>query len=178
MPKDVEAFYRGPDGDGHWRPNGMRQVWLRFGEITTHLQLWRRNGDRSIDRSPASTVEVRRVRRGFPFRCLEGSSWSALPTAGPNARPLDVSLLRIPSASGTDVLLPTQVIWWGLLGNAAVYGAFLALLAHLPAAAERWWRRHNHRCAECGYPLAGSTRCSECGASAVRKMPSQCGNDV
>ncbi|MDZ4756463.1 MAG: hypothetical protein SGJ11_18475 [Phycisphaerae bacterium] len=170
MPAEVQEFYRGPAGDGRWRLNGMRQVWIRFGEIAMHLQVWRRNEDRSFDRSPAGTVDVWRVRRGFPFRCLEGSSWSAVPTAGRTAaRPLDVSLLRIPRASDTDAVLPTQVIWWGLLGNAAVYGGFLLLLTRLPVAAERWWRRHNHRCAECGHPLLGAARCSECGASAVQQ---------
>ncbi len=162
MPAEIVAWTRRSDGSSAWRLDGMRQVLTRFGEDLTHLRAWRRGDDGVVDKRVESTVHAWRLRRGFPFRSLEGSWWFA----GGATEPTDVALLRLKSAGPEDYVIPLRILWWGLIANGLVFGAFLLLLTRLPTLTEHWWRRRNHRCAACGHALAGAARCFECGHEA------------
>lgn len=68
----------------------------------------------------------------------------------------------------------TRVVWRGVFGLVALFGAIVAALLALLLAAStgmrRQWARRSGRCQTCGYSLAGlrSTKCPECGAVSDR----------
>ncbi len=59
--------------------------------------------------------------------------------------------------------VPLRPVWTGLLADAAAFAVAVMGAAHLPALARRWHRRRGGRCMACGHPLAGLSRCPECG---------------
>jgi hypothetical protein len=67
----------------------------------------------------------------------------------------------------TAKILPTTIIWRGVLINTAAYAAILYLLVlacAAPFSIRRWVRRRQHRCESCGYRIGTSVVCTECGA--------------
>lgn len=82
--------------------------------------------------------------------------------------------------SQTVSYLPSRLVWMGMIGNALFYALCLVtalwlLRWGLRCAPRIAWYLHRHtraarsrrgECCECGYPLAGLSRCPECGAVA------------
>lgn len=72
-----------------------------------------------------------------------------------------------PMLASAEFGFPIRPVWWGLLGNAAIYGAVCWLAV---VGCPRAWRRLRHKpgsCRGCGYNLAGlpeGAGCPECGA--------------
>lgn len=73
-----------------------------------------------------------------------------------------------PVAASHEFGFPIRPVWWGLLGNAAIYGG----VCWMTTAGVRWsWRRLRHKpgtCRGCGYDLAGLPAeevCPECGGA-------------
>lgn len=102
---------------------------------------------------------------GFPFRSVCGWHVKAgsLFDGGP---PTDVwhGIIRIPMAApARDIFIPIRPLWWGLIGNVAVYGLSAFLLVWLFTRVRRALRRQRGRCVGCGYELAGLEACPECG---------------
>jgi DNA-directed RNA polymerase subunit RPC12/RpoP len=159
LPAKVTEPLRPAEGDYSWRMDGIRTLTTRFAEESADFQVWRVLPDRTIERhQTASAVQVTRLRRGWPFYCLEGALW----TPGTGAVYAD-ALIVSNGSTGRVTRLPLRVLWAGLLGNAALYACALAALATVPSLVERIVRRARTRCPECNHVLAGATRCPECG---------------
>lgn len=148
------------DGEYGWRMNGMRMVMSRFGEEIASFTLWRVLPDGTVERDvDATAITVERLRRGWPFHCVEGAIWQ--PGLG---TPIPDALARMPSPTATGGSIPMRLLPLGLLANAAIYGLALATLFRLPGAIERVVRRSRRRCPQCNHDPAGAARCPECGA--------------
>lgn len=162
LPSDVAAFVAETAGDGSsggWRMEGMHLREIRLGETRSNFVVYRRDAEGVVRRTPEDRIVVERLRRGFPFRCLEGDVWHA-GMRGSTTQ----SLWRISRPAGPpDVDLPMRILWPGLVADGAITGCVLWLLARLPGFAERAFRRRRGRCAHCGHPLAGLSTCPECG---------------
>lgn len=72
-----------------------------------------------------------------------------------------------PMLAAAEFGFPIRPVWWGLLGNAAIYAA----ACWTAVGGVRWsWRRLRYKrgaCVACGYDLAGlpeGAGCPECGA--------------
>lgn len=72
----------------------------------------------------------------------------------------------IETVVGENLVIPTRVIWRGLIGNTVFYG----VIAWIIIALLGWWRRAIRRrrglCEWCGYSMEGledAARCPECG---------------
>ncbi|HYE62043.1 MAG TPA: hypothetical protein VD997_08600 [Phycisphaerales bacterium] len=109
---------------------------------------------------------------GFPFRCGRAVILRAAPGGDPAdhvaAHGYDMGMAAYTEHLGRVV--PTSVIWPGMLGNIAAYT--LLLLAPWHAAA--WWRTRRaarlNRCPACGYDLRATPAnapCPECGGTRV-----------
>lgn len=59
--------------------------------------------------------------------------------------------------------LPISPIWIGLFANTAFYASLIWLTVLGFGLARRAYRTRRGLCAECGYELAGLTKCPECG---------------
>lgn len=71
-----------------------------------------------------------------------------------------------PNNDAFGAILPTRIIWRGLIGNTIFYGVIVWLVFALLGRARRAIRRHRDRCEGCGYSLDGlerTDRCPECG---------------
>ncbi len=158
MPPDLLQQFVVDAGYTGWRLNGTKRDAARLGEEATDLVFYRRDS-RTVDRSPEGTATVHRLRRGWPFTCLEGSLWQAPSSAEPSGRRMAV----MAAGSSRPLAFPFGIVWGGLLADAAIFGAVLVALSAVPQAAERWARDRAGRCAHCGQLLAGATRCPECG---------------
>jgi len=106
------------------------------------------------------------VAAGWPLRCAWGRT-----DADVNSRPqrVDTGLVRL-RVAGRELAVPWRPLWAGLVANAAVYAAAIALLAALSRRLGAWRRRRRGRCPACGYDLTnlpttdtGDPRCPECG---------------
>lgn len=64
-------------------------------------------------------------------------------------------------------ILPLKPRWSGLAVNTGFYAAILWMLFAGPGGVRRLRRVRRGLCAECGYPVGGSTVCTECGRPIV-----------
>lgn len=159
LPREVTEPLRPAEGEYSWRMDGIRTLTTRFAEESADFQVWRVLPDGTIERHQAATaVQVTRLRRGWPFHCLEGALW----TPGTGTAHAD-ALIVSNGSTGRVTRLPLRVLWVGLLGDASLYACAFAALATVPSLVERLVRRARTRCPECNHVLAGATRCSECG---------------
>ncbi|MFO0827119.1 MAG: hypothetical protein U0572_03130 [Phycisphaerales bacterium] len=158
MPAQIEDALRRPDGEFSWRSDGLRRVLVRFADTTIEYTFWRYGADGKPEKTLPATGHASRVRRGWPMACLEGSRWSA----GLAPVIVDESLFVI-DAPTRSYEFPYRVLPLGLVVDAAFWGAFMFLLAHVPPLAERLLRRKRGLCPSCAYPLGGLSRCPECG---------------
>ena len=102
------------------------------------------------------------LRCGWPYRALSGK-WSY---------PDQISSgLRLPSWAKPRTrhfvswgLLPLRPMWPGIILNAALYSACLAVLFIAPRITCRHFRVRRRMCPTCGYPVGISAVCSECGS--------------
>jgi len=108
---------------------------------------------------------------GFPARSFRGSSIVAmLPRKLSERRALvhaDVEWLawqRGPYQS-RDLSLPVGPLWDGIAVNSTVFGLGLWSVTAMYVAARARRRRGRGRCETCGYPVAGLSRCPECGTT-------------
>lgn len=77
---------------------------------------------------------------------------------------------------GRRWILPTRVLWSGLIANFALAWFAWALLLAGPVAIHATVRRLRNRCVSCGYSRHGalaSTACPECGAPLNRDAPAR-----
>jgi hypothetical protein len=62
--------------------------------------------------------------------------------------------------------IPCVTVWSALLLNAVAYAALGWVCVNALASGRRRWRARRGRCVQCGYTLAGLSRCPECGGEA------------
>jgi hypothetical protein len=162
LPDEALAAVRFDTPDVGWRINGRQLLTARFGEEVATFEVWRTLGNGTIERDRADTaIVVERVRRGWPFLCLEGASW----TPGLQ-QPIPDRLLRLHTARGKTINVPYGILIGPFLVDGAAWGLALFALSFLPKLAERIARRRRGLCAQCAHSLGGANRCPECGASA------------
>lgn len=159
MPAEMGDALRLDGIEYAWRSDGRRADATRIGEESTSFLFWRYGADGRPDRTPAGTGHVRRIRRGWPLPCVEGSAWSA----GNMAEPVRRSMVSI-GAGASAIEIPVGVLPFGLAVDAAFWGGLFHLMLLLPTTAERLVRRRRGLCTACAYPLHGQPRCPECGA--------------
>ncbi len=161
LPQEVTDPLRPEAGEYSWRMDGIRTLTSRFAEESADFQVWRVLPDGTVERHQSATaVRVTRLRRGWPFHCLEGALW----TPGTGAARAD-ALIVANGSTGRVTRLPYRPLWTGLLGDAVLYALAFAALATVPRFVERLVRRVRTRCPECNHVLAGATRCPECGTT-------------
>ena len=72
--------------------------------------------------------------------------------------------LAVPQWAKTRIgVLPFHPIWPGFAVNTVCYAAVLWLLIPGPFVLRRFIRMKRGRCMKCGYPIAESAVCTECG---------------
>ncbi len=83
---------------------------------------------------------------------------------------------------GLDHIIPTRIIWRGLVGNTIFYGVIVWCVLALIGWCRRAIRRRRGRCEWCAYSLRGlenAERCPECGRGTRQKLASpRRGEDV
>jgi len=158
MPRDVAEALRRDDVEFSWRSDGRRTMLTRFGEDTIWYTFWRYGSDGKPDKGPLGTGHAARITRGWPFPCVEGSTWSA----GAMNAPIEQTMLVIDGGT-RGYKFPYRPLWLGLLGNAVFWGAFMLVLRMLPPWTESFLRRRRGLRPRCAYPLHGARRCPECG---------------
>ena len=118
---------------------------------------------------------------GWPLRAVRGHVWIT-PSAELLARRTALERLTTDTTTATrgfftDVgfvgawgrnwlVLP---VWRNLSINALLYGVMTLLLVRVWQAWRRQRRQTRGRCLDCGYQLAGLTRCPECATEAITK---------
>lgn len=124
---------------------------------------------------PRKTTFIHRF--GWPLRCMKAQERLPNVVKPADAREIFIGAIRmnsevnlimeLPSGGrlviGRSRVLPLHPLWRGLLGDAALFGGALGILAAIPFAARRASRRWRGRCGRCGYPIGASPVCSECG---------------
>jgi hypothetical protein len=162
----LDAVSEGRDDTG-WRMDGRQQLAARFGEEAATLEVWRVLPDGTIERGNAPTsIMAWRVRRGWPFLCVEGAAW----VPGVNHAPIPDRMFILSESGGrVAVVIPFGVRIFPFALNAALFGVAIAGVARLPGAVERMLRRRRGTCARCAYPLRGALTCPECGLAAKVK---------
>lgn len=134
---------------------------------------WSRSVVREAKRREWGSFEWHTVEAvGWPWRALRSSFDSRMTET--LAMEVDVErgivVGTLPAGLGLDTprtlrLLPTTIIWPGLMANWAIYAFALFGVLAIPVAARRGWRLRRGRCAACGYDLRHdvSAGCPECG---------------
>lgn len=169
--------------DDAWKDSGL--VWPRTapdGWSTTPSSV-------KVLRQQGRTVELAAGRRsdgdhyvcasmgmysfGWPCRALSTTTLFECPPVGTTqARSWYVGGLVAPSWAPSDMpwrLLPTTMIWPGIIADSITYGAIFAAVHLFARAMRSELRRRNDRCTRCGYLLRGAATCPECGkVSATR----------
>lgn len=102
---------------------------------------------------------------GWPWHCL---TCSIDPATSRSKVQGGIALSDDPYfASNTNLpsVLPSRIVWRGVLANVAAYGIVCLTLLLMLQAIRRMWNRTRRRCPECRYDLRGSpsTGCPECG---------------
>ena len=106
---------------------------------------------------------------GWPFRCVmcdvEHEIWTfgaGAPQTPERRGALETGLPAF-TASGRPRLLPTRILWPGLLANAAMFATVLAV----PLVVRVVRRGRRGACLRCGYQLTVEERCPECGTAPI-----------
>jgi len=101
---------------------------------------------------------VKRIRAGFPFLCFEdwwypwkGAMYAEIVSGSIEPEPGRIPVTPVPGA---------------LLANAAIYGLASWGLVAVVTLARAALRSRRGLCRRCGYALAGTATCSECGTPA------------
>ncbi len=105
---------------------------------------------------------------GFPFRSGRAGLFvmPGLPTGTTTAfgHPLKDAV----ASQHLGGVLPTSLLWKGVLGNVLVYGGGLFVVWQAAAATRSRKARRRGACAACGYDLRGLRVCPECGTAGGR----------
>jgi hypothetical protein len=172
-----------------WEAFGSRRiVAVRFRPDTEErdrnrrpvLPAWSRIGRGDPLPSGSSVLAEAAEARGWPLLSMS-TTFASTPMSSldaPAARegaaiepPSDVR--NVYDASGRN--LPLRPVWWGFLGNTALYGAAAWLLVFLLLAVRRCGRARRGLCPACGYALGASAVCPECGTP--RPGPPETGSE-
>lgn len=135
------------------------------GEVGVGMPLPILNGGTIFIMNPDGTVDET-LRRGFVLK--RNGAQIGLEEGIPD--PLDSNTQIV--ASGLDQVVPTRVIWRGLIGNTIFYGVIAWLIIALLGWCRRAIRSRRGQCEGCAYSLEGldaGVRCPECGGE--RKAP-------
>lgn len=114
------------------------------------------------------------VRSGWPLRALierslgKGADAKLIGSDPPASLDALTSPGKLRSWGADYRTMPIFPIWSGLLVNTALYASLVWLATFGLGIARRAKRTRRGRCAECGYELAGLTKCPECGTEAVK----------
>lgn len=102
---------------------------------------------------------VNRLQAGWPVRSLEGYSYTEQRKSGQHV------FLAHPRSAGwyLDAWIPYQPLWPGVVINAVAFSAIFLVAASLMGRVRRAVRKSRGRCVQCGYRLADSRTCPECG---------------
>jgi len=108
---------------------------------------------------------VDRLQVGWPARSLEGYQYCE------QRKSMQQVFLAHPRSAGwyLDAWIPYRPLWPGVVVNAVAFAAAFLLAAFLIGRARRAVRKSRGECVQCGYRLADSRTCPECGSA----LPSQ-----
>jgi len=137
------------------RPGDPRPAWLRR-EVLPNPQ------------SPAESPQTSRgIAAGWPWHCLWGRTDRNV-NFRPQTSETGVAWVTV---AGVRRAFPWYPLWFGLIGNATVYGGCMLAMWFAGVFVFRHWRRVRGRCPACGYPTApDQPRCPECGALHRRQI--------
>ena len=146
---------------GHW-PRGVPQAWPAPNYTQRYVGLgWTLDNFHYFSpyADSAYVASASLFRAGWPVLALESADW------------VDHRTNILERSAGWDVgiytgeypELPLRPIWSGFAANTLFYGTTLCLLINGPLSLRRLARQRRGLCAACGYPMADSDVCTECG---------------
>lgn len=125
--------------------------------------------------SPAHDLkEASILECGWPLPALRARQWAIASRAITGRVPLSprpslweagipVPAVKLPQASSGESRLPVEPVWPNFALNAAVLGAVLGALWHIPHAIRWLYRRRCGLCTACAFPAGPKPICTECG---------------